>query len=907
MFKTASLAIISILIFTYAANSQDIQVNTYTGGDQISPAIASNSEGRFIIVWSSTSHPGSIHGQLFLPGELPFNNQFEIAEGARYYPSVDIDSSGNFVVVWNGEDGHRSGIRGQRFSSEGQRIGGTFQVNQSTYSYQDFPKVAMTDDGRFTVAWDDYTDYASARRRITARQFNSDGSPSSQEFRVSNSTYSEVHPSISSNEDGDFVITWHTLPQSYQSISQSDVFARTYYSDGSPKSGRIAVNTYTTGTQLFPEVSIAANGDFVIVWESTDSPGGTRGTSVYGQRYTSNGSPVSYNFQINDYPLGSQLDPAVAMSADGAFTVFWTSDGSHGDDTHFHSIQGQIYNSFGARVGNNFQVNSYTTGSQISPAIAIADDRSTFVTWQSNGSHSTDTSGKSIQFKARPGITSVYRTAAPIGRPGIITAPIYATSSFDYSGVTHPQGDLFRTESVAIYRSDGTLVADQVAFPVNLSVDEYIEFRFSFIPNTVGLSADTFALQHAYGEDRFQLIGASSDGICIYVDDSTLSGHAFVEFLPEDPNLINMATPILGKYPQGNYFYSTAAIKDDSHRQWVARICYPVQPWQYRASETRAMQLLDDAGNFTVLSKNCVDLTAELALLSGVGLPRYSWPLLGIPDPRSLRNSLLQAGHLSQVEGGVIEISGAEDRTIHTSTARGPCANNPSTVRKGNLITCQITDEELTRRARERIKNSPLPAYKKPPRPLKSSTPYSYSISGIIESLYFYPEETAQVMQMPLTEHDLGEIDADDGGNILLHFNDVIDEEKRFTVTHWGDQEFRFENLSAPGQVLDQYDHHSYKDTGSYDAKVFALTPGGLYTYSFKVNVASVTGQAKSAKELVAEKGSGLLSIEIPDEPPVITPNGGIPPENFPLPTPNLHKDGFESGDTSAWSGSSGT
>jgi hypothetical protein len=45
-------------------------------------------------------------------------------------------------------------------------------------------------------------------------------------------------------------------------------------------------NTFTTGVQLRPSVSLAADGDFVVVWSSAGSSGtDDSASSVQGQRY----------------------------------------------------------------------------------------------------------------------------------------------------------------------------------------------------------------------------------------------------------------------------------------------------------------------------------------------------------------------------------------------------------------------------------------------------------------------------------------------------------------------------------------------------------------------------------------------------------------------------------------------
>jgi hypothetical protein len=67
------------------------------------------------------------------------------------------------------------------------------------------------------------------------------------------------------------------------------------------------------------------------VWQSAGSSGtDTDGTSIQGQRYDAGGNPVGGEFQVNSYTTGGQFMPSVAMDAEGNFIVTWNSYGSSG-------------------------------------------------------------------------------------------------------------------------------------------------------------------------------------------------------------------------------------------------------------------------------------------------------------------------------------------------------------------------------------------------------------------------------------------------------------------------------------------------------------------------------------------------------------------------------------------------
>jgi hypothetical protein len=170
-----------------------------------------------------------------------------------------------------------------------------------------------------------------------------------------------------------------------------------YDSTGTAQGGEFLVNTYTTGSQYAPAVASDAAGNFVVVWASPGSDGtDTDLDSIQGQRYDSMGTAQGGQFQVNTYTTGSQHAPAVACDPAGNVVVVWGSPGSDGTDTDLNSIQGQRYDSMGTAQGGQFQVNAYTTGGQEEPAVAADSSGNFVVVWQSNGGAGTDTSSLSI-------------------------------------------------------------------------------------------------------------------------------------------------------------------------------------------------------------------------------------------------------------------------------------------------------------------------------------------------------------------------------------------------------------------------------------------------------------------------------------------------------------------------------
>ena len=133
------------------------------------------------------------------------------------------------------------------------------------------------------------------------------------------------------------------------------------------------VNAYTTGDQRWQSVAADGSGAFVVAWESAGQDGNYSG--IYAQRYSASGAPVGPEFRVNSFTTGGQDRPAVAMTRSGAFVIVW---GGIGD------VWGQRYDAAGAPQGAEFRVNSYEPAVQRFPAVAMDDSGNFAVAWASN-------------------------------------------------------------------------------------------------------------------------------------------------------------------------------------------------------------------------------------------------------------------------------------------------------------------------------------------------------------------------------------------------------------------------------------------------------------------------------------------------------------------------------------------
>lgn len=390
------------------------QVNTYAINAQQSPAVGFDGDGNFVVVWTSKGSGGtdtseeSIQGRAFNSKGISagFDTQVNTYTTDRQLsPDVAVNDNGDFVVVWTSRDmsPYVGNVKAQRFGPDGQPVGGEFRVNSYTSGLQTRPAVAMNAEGAFVVIWQSYgspgddDDYES----IQGQRFDSDGSPVGGQFQVNNYTTSpQLRPAVAMHAAGAFVVVWHSYGSFGNDNSSSSINGRIYNSNGVAVGPEAQVNTYTTLDQRSPKVAVRGDGVFTVVWESyssVESGDSSYSYSIQGRIYNSNGLPFGPEAQINTYTTGDQRTPDVAADREGNFLVVWRSEGSSGNDNSGKSIQGRAYASNGLPVGPDFQINTYTTNDQISPSVEIDARGYGTVVWASDGSSGSDVMEYSIQ------------------------------------------------------------------------------------------------------------------------------------------------------------------------------------------------------------------------------------------------------------------------------------------------------------------------------------------------------------------------------------------------------------------------------------------------------------------------------------------------------------------------------
>lgn len=307
------------------AAAAEFQVNTYTNSSQVRPVIASRGSRGVVAIWTSSL-----------------------------------------------QDGSENGVYLQLLSATAARVGRESRVNTTTLGTQDSAAVAGLKNGGFVAVW------RGPHKRglgVYAQVYTPTGTKQGREFRINSTERSDIVdpvPSVAALKGGGFVVVWQ-----YDDIGE-DIFGQRYNANGVKIGGQFKINTRLLDWQTGPHVAGLSDGGFVAIWTSNGQDGSLSG--VYGQRFSATGARVGTEFRVNTVTANNQIARGVAAFAAGGFVAVWQSLGQDGSD---YGVYAQRFSAAGAKLGGAFKVNTFTTGFQDQPKIAVLKGDRFVVVWQS--------------------------------------------------------------------------------------------------------------------------------------------------------------------------------------------------------------------------------------------------------------------------------------------------------------------------------------------------------------------------------------------------------------------------------------------------------------------------------------------------------------------------------------------
>ncbi|MGD2136627.1 MAG: DUF4347 domain-containing protein [Gammaproteobacteria bacterium] len=254
------------------------------------------------------------------------------------------------------------------------RAGSEFQVNTTTAGDQDTAQIAMDSAGNFVVTWTGQGQDGSGTG-ILAQRYATDGTPLGTEFQVNSITAGDqLNSRVTMANNGDFLVVW----EGHQD-GNANIYARLFDSTGTPQGAEFQINATTAGDQLNPAVAMKNNGDFVVAWQSDDGSG----NGIFARLFDRNGTPRTAEVQINSATAGDQVNATVAIRNNGDFMVSWDSDSQDSDGW---GVFARLFDKNGAPLTAEIQVNETVTGDQQYNDLAMDNSGNFVIVWNGNGS-----------------------------------------------------------------------------------------------------------------------------------------------------------------------------------------------------------------------------------------------------------------------------------------------------------------------------------------------------------------------------------------------------------------------------------------------------------------------------------------------------------------------------------------
>ncbi|MEM7325099.1 MAG: RTX toxin, partial [Actinomycetota bacterium] len=236
-------------------------------------------------------------------------------------------------------------------------------VNTTSTDDQQDPHLIGLPGGGFVVSWESANQDGDGYG-VYVRTFDASGTATSGEILVNTATTNgQSDPEIASLSGGGFVVTWEA--GGAQDGDGHGIYFQRFDDAGVRQGVETQVNSTTLGDQVNPRITGLNNGDFVVVWNDSNTG------EVYGQRFDSTGASLGSEVLLNTTISDVQDDPEIVALSGGGYVVVWESVGQDGDG---NGLVGRLFNSSGTAVSSEFLVNSNTTDAQQDPRVEALGD-----------------------------------------------------------------------------------------------------------------------------------------------------------------------------------------------------------------------------------------------------------------------------------------------------------------------------------------------------------------------------------------------------------------------------------------------------------------------------------------------------------------------------------------------------
>jgi hypothetical protein len=235
-------------------------VVSFSSLDEGSPAVAMDAAGEFVVTWVQTQPGGdtNVVARRFDPNGNAVGGVIPVGVGTfrEHDPDVAMDLAGDFVVSYTRDTNNNNpDVFAKQYNHSGQLLN---VVNVAIRPWaEDKSRVAMTQDGRFVVAYQE-TPFLPDLHEISLNAYSASGHLTTSITNVSGHQIgnSKVHfddttPSIAVDNSGAMALAWER---------NGDIYARRIFVGG--EIGALLQLTKTANEEVLPSVALKPGGAF---------------------------------------------------------------------------------------------------------------------------------------------------------------------------------------------------------------------------------------------------------------------------------------------------------------------------------------------------------------------------------------------------------------------------------------------------------------------------------------------------------------------------------------------------------------------------------------------------------------------------------------------------------------------
>ncbi len=311
----------------------DFLVNTTTTGDQHSASVASDALGNFVVAWAGRG-VGDTDGVFFQRFNAAGEAQGDetrantTVAGVQTDPTIAINDDGSFAIGWSGQStSDATGVYLQRFDASGMAVGDEVLVNTTTADHQANIDLVYDSAGNLVAAWSSLGQ-GTGDWDIVGQRFNSDGDRIGATEFAWNSTTADAqkYVSLAAGPDGEVVAAWQSRGQDGDGWG---IVARRLDADGSALADEVMLNDATAGQQVDVHLAIAEDGQWIAVWATAEANGA--GWEVMARTFEPDATPEGASAIVHEENSGAnsghQRYASVAAVGEKAVVV-WSGVGA---------------------------------------------------------------------------------------------------------------------------------------------------------------------------------------------------------------------------------------------------------------------------------------------------------------------------------------------------------------------------------------------------------------------------------------------------------------------------------------------------------------------------------------------------------------------------------------------------